>query len=153
MSAAMGPFAGVTQAPPDAIFGVKNAFSQDKAPQKINLSVGAYRTEQGKPYVLDVVRDTEVEMAKEVERNIEYAPIGGDPNFIALSQKLMFGDSSAAIAEGRIAGIQSLSGTGALRVAFDFIAKHLPGRQVFLPNPTWGNHAAIVAAAGLEQSV
>lgn len=46
--------------------------------------------------------------------------------------------------------VQSLSGTGSLRVGADFIAKFLKGAKVYLSNPTWGNHKNIFTDAGVE---
>jgi aspartate aminotransferase len=47
-SRAMSAWVGVPMAPPDAIFGVSERFNKDKDPNRINLSVGAYRDEHGK---------------------------------------------------------------------------------------------------------
>lgn len=43
-------------APPDPILGVSEAFKADKSDLKLNLGVGAYRTEELQPYVLNVVK-------------------------------------------------------------------------------------------------
>jgi aspartate aminotransferase len=80
----------------------------------------------------------------------EYLPIGGDSTFCQLSQKLAFGSNSTAMQQNRIATVQSLSGTGALRVGGEFLAKFHPVRVIYLPSPTWGNHRAIFGAAGHE---
>jgi hypothetical protein len=80
----------------------------------------------------------------------EYLPIGGDPTFCSLSQQLAFGSDCQARREGRIATVQTLSGTGALRVGAEYLAAWYPVKQVLLPNPTWGNHKAIFGAAGLR---
>lgn len=63
--------------------------------------------------------------------------MGGDPTFCALSRKLAFGDDCPAIAAGRIATVQSLSGTGALRVGAEFLMRHHAVHIVYLPDPTW----------------
>jgi aspartate aminotransferase len=63
--------------------------------------------------------------------------MGGDPTFCALSRKLAFGDDCPAISAGRIATVQSLSGTGALRVGAEFLKKHHPVSIILLPDPTW----------------
>lgn len=67
----------------------------------------------------------------------EYAPMGGDPTFCALSRKLAFGEDCPAIAAGRVATVQSLSGTGALRVGAEFLKRHHAVHIVYLPDPTW----------------
>lgn len=78
----------------------------------------------------------------------EYLPIGGNPTFCRLTRELAFGKSSQAIQEGRIATVQALSGTGALRVGAEFLAQHYPVKIVYLPVPTWGNHTNIFKRAG-----
>jgi len=146
-------FGNVPVLPPDAIFHVKTAYSQDKSPQKLNLGIGAYRTEAGKPYVLNIVKRVEADMLADVKAgriNKEYLPIGGDNEFIGLSQKLILGDC-AAVREGRVAGVQALSGTGALRLCCNFIKQFFPSAVIYKSSPTWGNHRKIIMKAGLAQ--
>lgn len=140
---------GVEQAPADPILGVSVAFRESTNPNKLNLGVGAYRTEDLKPYVLDVVRQAEKRMI-EADFDKEYLPMQGLAEFNEATRKLLLGEGSAAIAESRVATVQSLSGTGSLRVGAAFIAKFMPGAVVYLPNPTWGNHKNIFADAGVE---
>lgn len=143
-------FAGVQKLPPDAIFFTKTRFKNDSDPRKINLGVGAYRTEEGKPYVLNVVKEAEAALLQNKSLNKEYLPIGGDAEFISASQASLFGDCAAA-GDGRIAGVQTLSGTGALRICANFLANNFPGITVFKSSPTWGNHRKIFLKAGVNQ--
>jgi len=76
-------------------------------------------------------------------------PIGGDTQFAALCGKLIFGEDSSVLKAGRVAIAQSISGTGGLRLAADFLARFLPGKTVYYPNPTWGNHKNIFNDAKL----
>ncbi|MDA9097775.1 aspartate aminotransferase [bacterium] len=139
----------VTQAPPDPILGVSVAFRECQNPNKLNLGVGAYRTEELKPYVLDVVKLAEKEMlAKGYDK--EYLPMQGLAEFNTATAELLLGKDSEVIANKRIATVQSLSGTGSLRVGAAFIQKFLPGAKVYLPSPTWGNHKNIFADAGVD---
>ena len=65
--------------------------------------------------------------------------------------RFAYGADCAALDEGRIAATQTLSGTGACRIAGEFYKRYLPeGTAVYLPDPTWGNHVAIMQEAGLE---
>eukprot|EP00891_Asterochloris_glomerata_P004852 jgi/Astpho2/4852/fgenesh1_pm.00069_%23_3_t len=139
----------VEQAPPDPILGVSEAFKRDPSENKLNLGVGAYRDENLKPYVLNVVKKAEKRML-EANENKEYLPIDGLPAFKKATVQLLLGSSHPAIKEDRIAVVQSLSGTGSLRVGAEFISKFLPGATVYLSNPTWGNHRNIFADAGVE---
>ncbi|KAF8581665.1 hypothetical protein K439DRAFT_1414109 [Ramaria rubella] len=142
----------VPAGPPDPILGVTEAFKADISPQKINLGVGAYRDENGKPYVLPSVKRAEtILMANKVDK--EYFPITGSAEFTKLAAKLAYGDESAPLNENRIAITQSISGTGALRVGGAFIARHYPhenSKIIYLPKPSWGNHTPIFRDSGLE---
>ncbi|KAG2591826.1 hypothetical protein PVAP13_5NG507000 [Panicum virgatum] len=108
-------FAGIAQAPEDPILGVTVAFNKDPSPVKVNLGVGAYRTEEGKPLVLNVVRCAEQMLINDPSRYKEYLPITGLAEFNKLSAKLIFGADSPAIQENRVVTVQCLSGTGSLR--------------------------------------
>jgi aspartate aminotransferase len=136
-------------APADPILGVSEAFKASTNPNKLNLGVGAYRTEELQPYVLKVVTKAEEKMLAKGE-NKEYLPIDGLPEFKKATVDLLLGADSPAIAEGRVATLQSISGTGSLRVGAAFINTWMPGTTVYLSNPTWGNHCNIFADAGVE---
>eukprot|EP00475_Leptophrys_vorax_P023131 TRINITY_DN31544_c0_g2_i2.p1 TRINITY_DN31544_c0_g2~~TRINITY_DN31544_c0_g2_i2.p1 ORF type:complete len:479 (+),score=28.87 TRINITY_DN31544_c0_g2_i2:201-1439(+) len=147
---APGVWGNVEQAPEDPILGVTVAYQKDPSPLKVNLGVGAYRTEEGKPLVLDVVHRAELMILADRNLNHEYLPIAGLPAFNKLSAKLILGADCRAIAEGRVATVQCLSGTGSLRVAAEFISRHFPlNKTVYLPAPTWGNHNKIFPMGGV----
>jgi len=150
---ATGIFGHIAEAPIDPILGTTQMFNADKDPRKINLGVGAYRSEEGKPVVLDVVRKAEEEMLKVLGTTInkEYSTIDGPADLKKMTQGLVFGKDSPAVAENRVASVQALSGTGALRVIAEFVKTHMPQEmhQVYVSDPTWGNHNAIFAKAGL----
>jgi aspartate aminotransferase len=80
----------------------------------------------------------------------EYLPIDGLPAFTAASAKLILGEGSKAILQGRVTGCQSISGTGAVRIGADLLARFHPGATVYITNPTWANHRAIFEAAGIR---
>ncbi|KAG2288283.1 hypothetical protein Bca52824_047887 [Brassica carinata] len=121
----------VLPAPEDPVLSVIFACRDDPCPVKLNVSARAYRTEEGKPLVLEVVRKAEQQLANDLQG---YLPIDGLADFNKLSAKLTLGDDSHAVEENRVVTIQCLSGR--LRV-------------VFVPNPTWGNHPFIFTLAGL----
>ncbi len=143
-------WSAVPQGPPDAILGLVEAFNKDPSPTKYSLSVGAYRTDEGKPWVLPSVREAESRVLA-ANMNKEYAGIGGVDDFVGVARKFALGADSAAISDGRVASVQALSGTGACRVIGDFYAKFLGrGTPIYLPNPSWGNHANIFRDSGLD---
>lgn len=145
-------FDTVEALPPDAIFLTKTQFKNDQSKEKYNLGIGAYRTPEGKPYVLPIVHKVEQELANDDKLNKEYFPIGGNPEFIANAQKLILGSTEYDnISKNRgITGVQSLSGTGALRVLFEFVKMVAPNVTVWISNPTWGNHQKILKKAKLN---
>ncbi|CAK1356031.1 Aspartate aminotransferase, mitochondrial [Cercospora beticola] len=140
----------VPQGPPDAILGITEAFKKDSNSKKINLGVGAYRDDKGKPYVLPSVKTAE---QKVVQQNLdkEYAGITGVPDFTKAAALLAYGPDSAALKEGRVVITQSISGTGALRIGGEFLARHYPGaKAIYIPTPSWANHKAVFSDSGLE---
>ncbi|TKR92351.1 hypothetical protein L596_007023 [Steinernema carpocapsae] len=145
-----GWFANVEMGPPDAILGVTEAFKADPSPNKMNLGVGAYRDDKGKPFVLPSVKEAELAL---VNANLdkEYAGIAGIPEFTAQSAKLAFGEDCEALKDKRNATVQTVSGTGALRTGAEFLSKWHSGKKViYQPTPTWGNHIPIFKFAGLD---
>ncbi|XP_047342143.1 aspartate aminotransferase, chloroplastic [Impatiens glandulifera] len=135
-------FDGVTMAPPDPILGVSDAFRADTDVKKLNLGVGAYRTEDLQPYVLNVVKKAE-HLMLEKGVNKEYLPIEGLAEFNKVTAELLFGADNEVIQQQRVATVQGLSGTGSLRLAAAFIERYFPGAKVLISSPTWGNHKNI----------
>lgn len=147
-------FANLELAPPVVVFKVRDEYLADPSDEKINLSVGAYRDDNGDPWVLPVVRSVEAEMATDRTLNHEYLPITGLPAFCKAATELSLGADSAALTENRAAGVQALSGTGALRIAAEFLKRfyrvHDSSTVVCYPDPTWGNHDKIFMYAGFN---
>uniref|UniRef100_A0A170YUJ9 Aspartate aminotransferase n=1 Tax=Triatoma infestans TaxID=30076 RepID=A0A170YUJ9_TRIIF len=149
LSMSLSWWSKVEMGPPDAILGVTEAFKRDTNPQKINLGVGAYRDDNGKPYVLSSVLQAEEKIMSE-KLDKEYAAIHGIQAFCVKSVELALGDDSPVIKNGLNATVQSLSGTGALRIGAAFLQKFFPGnKEVYVPNPTWGNHIPVFNHSGL----
>ena len=143
-------WSAVPMAPPDGILGLVEAFKVDEHPKKVNLSAGAYRDDNNKPWVLPSIKTAE-ERVMAAALNKEYLPIVGDVDFVEAARKFALGPDSPALAEKRVASVQSLSGTGACRVIGEFYAKFLgQGAPMYLPSPSWGNHAAIFRNSGLD---
>ncbi|KAL3782079.1 hypothetical protein ACHAW5_000700 [Stephanodiscus triporus] len=142
------PWAHFKMAPPDPIIGLNEAYNSDDFPDKVNVGVGAYRCDQGMPFVLPVVMEAEKAIIAE-EMDHEYSGIAGCPDFVNLALKFVYGDDCAALQEGRIAGVQTLSGTGGLRVFGETLAT-FGHKHIYVPDPTWGNHIPIFKNAGLE---
>ena len=140
-------FETIQTAPPDPILGLTEAFAADTHPEKINLGVGIYKDAAGRTPVLDSVKEAERRLLQD-EATKSYLPIDGDPAYGTRVQRLLFGEG-AIVREGRAATAQCPGGTGALRVAADYLRAQHEGATVWLSEPTWPNHPSIFAAAGV----
>ncbi|XP_017982313.1 PREDICTED: aspartate aminotransferase, mitochondrial isoform X2 [Theobroma cacao] len=139
----------VEPAPKDPILGVTEAFLADPNPDKVNVGVGAYRDDNGKPVVLECVREAERRIAGYL--NMEYLPMGGSVKMVEETLKLAYGENSELIKDRRIAAVQALSGTGACRLFADFQKRFRPDSQIYIPVPTWANHHNIWRDAQVPQ--
>ncbi len=142
-------FENITAAPADPILGLADLFRADQRPTKINLGIGVYKDETGKTPVLTSVKKAE-QYLLENETTKNYLGIDGIPEFGRCTQELLFGKGNAVINDKRARTAQTPGGTGALRLAGEFIAKCLPGRSIWLSDPTWPIHETLFAAAGLR---
>jgi aspartate aminotransferase, cytoplasmic len=124
-------------------------FKADKDDRKVNLGVGAYRDNNGKPYIFPVVRKAEAEVVGDASLDKEYAPIEGVAEFIKGSRQVTFGWDSPLVTSDRIITCQTLSGTGALKVLADFLKK-FRNTPLYLSKPTWANHNQIFTNSNIE---
>lgn len=141
-------FEALDMAPPDAILGLKEAFDKDPNPTKINLSVGVYKDAQGKTPVFASVKEAEKRILA-AETSKSYLPIDGAPDYGAAVQAMLLGAESAAVRDGRAATSHTPGGTGALRIAAEFLHNQFPAASIWVSEPTWANHQQVFAAAGL----
>ena len=162
---ASSKFGFVEQAPAIEVFALNKAYMDDTFPKKVNLGIGgraynyqnqqifltnffshflqikiiiAYRTDDGKPLVLPVVRQMEQRLAADETLNKEYLPVLGYEPLASAATRMVLGSDSTSFKEGRATGIQCLSGTGALRVGAEFLARVAKHSVVYSSNPTWG---------------
>ena len=138
-------FSVIQTAPPDPILGLTEAFKADSNPDKMNLSVGVYKDENGQTPILKSVKAAEQKIL-DGETTKGYLSIDGLPEYRDDVRELVFADTVPA---DRVAVLQTPGGTGALRIAADFMRTQLPEARIWMPNPTWANHPAVFAAAGL----
>jgi len=143
------PLASVEMAPRDPILGVTEAFNADTRPNKVNLGVGVYCDDSGKVPVLECVRRAEQKLA-EIPMPRNYLPIDGLPAYDRAVQELIFGASRAALREGRIVTVQTLGGTGGLKVGADLLRRVNPTGEVWISDPSWENHRALFEYAGYK---
>jgi|AntDeeMinimDraft_5_1070356.scaffolds.fasta_scaffold01386_2 aromatic-amino-acid transaminase len=142
-------FERIERVPGDAILGLIEAFKKDTNPQKVDLGVGVYRDDQGNTPVMRAVKEAEARLLKN-ETTKTYIGSHGAPAYGDAVLPLVLGADSPVLEAGRASATQSPGGTGALRLAADFIAKQLPGKGIWVSDPTWPNHHGIFTAAGIE---
>ncbi|GMH07048.1 hypothetical protein Nepgr_008888 [Nepenthes gracilis] len=135
-------FEGISMAPPDPTIGVSEAFRASTNERKLDLAVRAYRTEELQPYLLNVVKKAEMLMLERGEHR-EYLPIEGLAAFNKVTVELLFGVDNPVIKQQRVATVQSISGTGSLRLAAELIERYFPGVKVLMSSPSWSNHKDI----------
>ncbi len=147
----MSVFEHVEAVPGDPILGITEAYNADSRPTKVNLGVGIYYDEDGRIPLLRCVQQIERQLAEQA-RPRGYLPIDGLPAYVQATQRLLFGEDSPLLAAGRVATLQTVGGSGALRVGADLLKKLLPKAKIALSHPSWENHQAVFSAAGFEVS-
>lgn len=142
-------FEQIQRVPGDAILGLIEAFNKDTNPNKVDLGVGVYRDAKGTTPIMRAVKEAEA-LLLENETTKSYIGSHGDPRYGKVILPLVLGEDSPILAAGRASATQSPGGTGALRLAADFIHTQLPGKGIWVSDPTWPNHRGIFEAAGLK---
>ncbi|MBE0148763.1 aromatic amino acid transaminase [Serratia sp. PL7] len=137
-------FDHITPSTPDPIMSLMEAYMQDANPQKVNLGIGLYYDHQGNIPLMQAVHIAEQRLLEQ-QRPHTYPPIEGSALFARQIQTLLFGEPA-----DRIATVQSVGGSGALKLGADFIYHYLARREIWVSDPTWANHWAIFEGAGLK---
>ncbi len=132
----------------DPILTLVETFHKDPRTTKVNLGIGLYYDEQGRIPLLGSVRQAEAAIAAAPAPR-SYLPMEGAADYRAVVQKLLFGADSAALKAGRVATIQTLGGSGALKVGADLLKRYFPKSEAWVSNPTWDNHRSIFEGAGI----
>ncbi|MEP3350907.1 MAG: amino acid aminotransferase [Marinomonas sp.] len=133
----------------DPLLALIVAHQQDPNPKKIDLGVGVYKDDNGHTPILNTVKKAEA-ILLEQEESKSYLGIYGAAAFEPIIQDLLFGEGHTLLSSGRIRSTQTPGGTGALKVAADFISANLKGARLWVSDPTWGNHKSIFDSAGVE---
>jgi aromatic-amino-acid transaminase len=144
----MSLFEGLHPQALDPIMAGFHEFAADKRPGKVNLGVGMYYDADGRIPILDVVKAAEAKLDGHIA-NWTYLQPEGLPALRATAKQLVFGDALLARIGERISTVQSLGGTGALKLGADVIRRVAPGSTVAMSAPTWGNHPSIFEGAAL----
>jgi aromatic-amino-acid transaminase len=141
------PLANVEMAPRDPILGLTELFNADTNKAKVNLGVGVYYDNSGKVPLLDCVRQAEQQLAVDAKPRA-YLPIDGLATYDQAVRQLVFGADSPLIAQNRIVTLQTLGGTGGLKVGADFLRRICTDARVWISDPSWENHRGLFENAG-----
>ncbi|OQP31958.1 aromatic amino acid aminotransferase [Pantoea latae] len=134
----------------DPILSLMETFKQDPRAHKVNLSIGLYYDEQGIIPQLQAVAAAEEQLKAEPQQASLYLPMEGLNAYRSAIAPLLFGAEHPMLKANRIASIQTLGGSGALKVGADFLKRYFPNSGVWVSDPTWDNHVAIFNGAGFE---
>ncbi|MGF6603631.1 aromatic-amino-acid transaminase [Paraburkholderia sp. GAS448] len=132
----------------DPILSLNEDFQRDPRTDKVNLSIGMYFDEAGRLPVMSAVQAVEASLL-ETAAPRGYLPMAGHAGYRDAAQALIFGANHEARLAGHIATLQTLGGSGALKVAADFLHRHLPASQIWISDPSWENHRVVFEGAGL----
>lgn len=144
-------FGAIARVPGDPILGLMEAYAKDANPNKFDLGVGVFKDAQGLTPIPKAVKLAEQRLL-DGQASKSYVGGHGDAAFGQLITQLVMGDTSPLISAGRVGATQTPGGTGALRLAAEFIRQCLPGRGIWLSDPTWPIHETIFASADLKVS-
>jgi aspartate/tyrosine/aromatic aminotransferase len=143
-------FNALDMAPSDPILGLIETFKKDPNPAKINLSIGVYRDAKNATPVLECVKRAEQKILSSENTKNYVSPNSGALDYAAAVQELLFGTDHDVVKSNRAVTAHTPGGTGALRIAGDFMRTTLGAKRIWLSEPTWPNHPSVFQAAGLE---
>lgn len=144
-------FGAIARVPGDPILGLMEAYARDTNPDRFDLGVGVFKDAQGLTPVPRAVKLAEQRLL-DGQTSKSYVGGHGDAAFGQLIAQLVLGDDTPLLAARRAGATQTPGGTGALRLAAEFIRQCLPGRGIWLSDPTWPIHETLFASAGLKVS-
>ena len=136
----------------DPILTLMERFKEDPRSDKVNLSIGLYYNEDGIIPQLKAVAEAEARLNAQPHGASLYLPMEGLNSYRHAIAPLLFGADHPVLQQQRVATIQTLGGSGALKVGADFLKRYFPESSVWVSDPTWENHVAIFAGAGFEVS-
>ncbi|NMP28517.1 aspartate/tyrosine/aromatic aminotransferase [Rahnella sp. SAP-1] len=134
----------------DPILSLMESFKNDPREKKVNLSIGLYYDDKGIIPQLNAVEAAENQLNAQAQSASVYLPMEGLAAYRGSVAQLLFGAEHPALQQQRIATIQTVGGSGALKVGADFLKFYFPNSEVWVSDPTWDNHVAIFAGAGFK---
>ncbi|MFT5451063.1 MAG: aspartate aminotransferase, partial [Enterobacterales bacterium] len=142
-------FDQLTALPADPLLGLITAFKNDPSSTKVDLGVGVYRDETGHTPIMSAIKKAAL-LHMESEDTKSYISPGGVPGFVDGMKKLILSNDNSALADNRVAGLQTPGGCGALRIGAELLMRMKGEVTVWLSDPTWANHVPLLKSAGLK---
>lgn len=141
-------FTTFTALPMDPILGLSVAYTRDTNPDKVDLGVGVYKTDQGDTPVMSAVKAAEANRLDQETSKAYLPPVGVAAANQGMEQ-LLFGRDHSSLNSNRVRSVQTPGGCGALRLAAELIVKSKTGAGIWVSTPTWANHIPLLGSAGL----
>lgn len=148
---------GIPLTPPDKILGLSDAFKRDPHPKKVDLTAGIYKDDSGQVTTLRSVSQAQriLDEDKTLNKDLSYLPITGCKSFERNVLEFLFNQCGGPkgqelLSSNRVSFVQTLSGTGALAVASNFLSQFLT-TDVWIPDPSWPNHDNIFERNGFQR--
>ncbi|KAL5605942.1 hypothetical protein FOVSG1_006089 [Fusarium oxysporum f. sp. vasinfectum] len=144
-------FDNVQQGAPDVMYELKLQADGDTSSNKVDLGVGVYRNEQGRYHELKALKDAKDHLAV-TNPNHDYEVTTGNAKYLRNAARVAFGYDSKILESGRLASVQTISGTGSIHIALMFLNRSVSGMEktVYVGTPTWGNYQPMCTVAGLQ---
>ena len=142
-------FESIEKRPPDPILGLSAAYNRDPNPDKIDLGVGVYKDEEGKTPVMAAVKEAEQRLWEQ-EDSKSYIAQAGPEDFLTQTANLLLGSEHSVLQDQRSCTVLAPGGSGALRLAAEFVTNNRPDTTIWVCDPTWANHVPLLGKAGLK---
>lgn len=142
-------FQSIERRPPDPILGLSAAYKSDSNPNKVDLGVGVYKDDSGNTPIMTAVKKAEQTLWNE-EDSKSYIAQAGPELYNKYTAELLLGSDHPVLADKRSCTVLAPGGSGALRVAAEFINNNYPGTKTWVSDPTWANHIPLLSSAGLK---
>ncbi|MFI8916611.1 aromatic amino acid transaminase [Streptomyces sp. NPDC053513] len=131
--------------PADPLWDLTAEYAADPRPERLDLVLGVYRDHTGVTPVMAAVKEAEIRLA-ERSGSKEYLGLSGNTAFNRAMLTTVLGTEALT---ARATAVQTVAGTGALRLLADLVRQTRPGTTVWISDPAYVNHRPILEGAGL----
>ena len=146
----------IPESPNDKVLYFNTLYKGDKNPKKVNLTIGAYKTEEGKSWILPSVREATKQLLASKDFKHDYIPMGGDKEFMEKAVVIAYGVKNGLLSgkykQSQVAKVQALSGAGGIFLTYQLVNRFYKGFSgiIYTPEPTWPIHNSMAKMHGLN---